>query len=377
VPVLLRDFTGPLVSGALLATEGVFALFVPTIVGRMSDRTRSGLGGRLPFLLVAAPMAALGLIAAPFANSLLLIALAIAVFYIAYFIYFTPYMALYPDLVDDELAGRAQGSVGAWREVGLGLALVGGGLLISLWRPLPFVFAAAVILVITAVFVWRVRGPVMAARSPVRTPSGGRTRGASRRLLRRRPELRAALAANALWETALSALRAFVVLFFIVGLDRSPAFTSAVLGGVVLAAFVAAPVAGVLADRFSHQRVIGISLWVYAIGLSLPLFTTGPWVIVALPFVAFAATTVMTLPFALIMSLMPRDGDNGAATGLFGLSRGVGLIAGPLLAGAAIAASGSTGLFADTEGYTALFGVGALALFASMPLLRRTRAAYD
>ena len=65
-------------------------------------------------------MAALGLIAAPFANSLLLIALAIAVFYIAYFIYFTPYMALYPDLVDDELAGRAQGSVGAWREVGLG-----------------------------------------------------------------------------------------------------------------------------------------------------------------------------------------------------------------------------------------------------------------
>jgi len=108
------------VSGALLATEGVFALFVPTIVGRMSDRTRSRLGGRLPFLLVAAPMAALGLIAAPFANSLLLIALAIAVFYIAYFIYFTPYMALYPDLVDDELAGRAQGSVGAWREVGLG-----------------------------------------------------------------------------------------------------------------------------------------------------------------------------------------------------------------------------------------------------------------
>ena len=49
--------------------------------------------------------------------------------------------------------------MGAWREVGLGLALVGGGLLISLWRPLPFVFAAAVILVITAVFVWRGRGP--------------------------------------------------------------------------------------------------------------------------------------------------------------------------------------------------------------------------
>lgn len=92
VPVLLRDFTGPMVSGALLATAGVFALFVPTIVGRMSDRTRSRLGGRLPFLLVATPVAALGLIAAPFANSLLLIALAIAVFYIAYLIYFTPYM---------------------------------------------------------------------------------------------------------------------------------------------------------------------------------------------------------------------------------------------------------------------------------------------
>lgn len=30
---MVRDFTGPLVSGALLATEGVFALFVPSSTG--------------------------------------------------------------------------------------------------------------------------------------------------------------------------------------------------------------------------------------------------------------------------------------------------------------------------------------------------------
>lgn len=116
-----------------------------------------------------------------------LIALGVAMFYVAYFAYFAPYMALYPDLVPDRLRGRSQGSVGLWREAGLGLALVAGGLLLSLWRPLPFLMAAIVLLGLTALFTLRVRSRA--------TGHGGqrsaRASGvATRHLLRRSSQLR-------------------------------------------------------------------------------------------------------------------------------------------------------------------------------------------
>jgi MFS family permease len=370
-PLFLVDLTGALVAGMLIASEGVFAFIVPTLVGRWSDRMPGGrLGSRLPFLLVAAPLGAAGLLLIPLAGrSVGLIALGVAMFYVAYFAYFAPYMALYPDLVPDRLRGRSQGSVGLWREAGLGLALVAGGLLLSLWRPLPFVMAAIVLLGLTALFTLRVR-----ARA---TGHGGqrsaRASGvATRDLLRRSAQLRAALAANALWETALNALRAFVLLFFTVGLGRSPSFASAVFAVVAVAAFVAAPVAGTLADRFGHRRVMTVALWIYGIGVLVPLFSQATWVIAVVLVVAFAAATVMTLPFGLVMGLMADD-DHGAAAGLFATSRGVGLIAGPLLAGGAVALSDVLDLLPATDGYAAIFAVAGLALLASLPLLRRTR----
>jgi MFS family permease len=141
---------------------------------------------------------------------------------------------------------------------------------------------------------------------------------------------------------------------------------------VAVAAFVAAPVAGTLADRFGHRRVMTVALWIYGIGVLAPLFSQATWVIAVVLPVAFAAATVMTLPFGLVMGLM-QDDDHGAAAGLFATSRGVGLIAGPLLAGGAVALSEELDLLPATNGYAAIFAVASLALLASLPLLRRTR----
>src|SRR3712207_5241255 len=95
LPLLLSGDAGPLVAGAFIAMEGVFALTVPGFVGPWSDRRAS----RLPFLLVAAPVAAAALVLLPFAGPLWLVGLALAAYFGAYYAYFAPYMALYPDLV--------------------------------------------------------------------------------------------------------------------------------------------------------------------------------------------------------------------------------------------------------------------------------------
>ena len=364
LPVIVAAQAGPLVAGALVAIEGVFALSVPLVVGPLSDRS----GRRLPFLAGAGAVAAAALVLIGLSAPLLLIALSVMVFYVAYFTYLTPYYALFPDLVGEAARGRSQGSLGTWREVGLGVGFVAGPTLLALWRPAPFVLAAAVILLITPVF-----GAVVARRQRASGSDGAKMqaqagRGAVRRLLAEHRAIRWFVAANALWELALAALRAFVVLFLTVGLSRSESFASLVLGVVVVAALVAAPLAGWLGDRFGQRRVLAATLWVYGIGLLLPAISTSLYV---LPFVfagALAAVTVMTLPYALLMDLLP-EGDHGSAAAVYGFSRGLGLLAGPLLAGLAIVILEP--VFASTDGYAAIFPVASLAVLASIPLLRR------
>src|SRR3954467_9677701 len=83
-----------------------------------------------------------------------------------------------------------------------------------------------------------------------------------------------------------------------------------------------------------------VALVVYGLGLLVPFVSSVPWVVaLAAPLVAFGGGGTMSLPYALLMPMMPR-GAHGAVTGLYSLSRGVGTSLGPLLAGVAIEAAG-------------------------------------
>jgi len=368
LPVLVAAQAGPVVAGAVVAVEGVFALTVPLVVGPLSDRT----GHRLPFMAGAGAVAASALVLIALSDALVVLALWAALFYLGYFAYLTAYYATFPEVVDEDARGRSQGSLGIWREVGLGVAFVAGPALLGLWRPGPFLLAAGAIVVVTPLFGVFIAPTLKPAAERRREGGRGRERShAVRRLLEEHPAVRWFVAANALWELALAALRAFAVLFITVGLDRSADFASLVLGVVVAAALLAAPVAGWLGDRFGRRRVLAVALWVYGAGLVLPALSDSPYL---LPFVfagAVAAVTVMTLPFAVLMDLLPR-GDEGAAAAVFGVSRGLGLVAGPLLAGAAI--SLGEPVFPGSGGYAAIFVVASLAILASIPLLRRSAA---
>src|SRR6478672_8064706 len=89
-----------------------------------------------------------------FVRSIWLAAIVMAVFFAAYFVAYEPYRALYPDLMDDEIAGRAQSSQAIFRGLGTFLALLGGGLLFSVWDALPFLVAAVVVAVCLGAFGW-------------------------------------------------------------------------------------------------------------------------------------------------------------------------------------------------------------------------------
>lgn len=369
VPVLLQELSGPAVTGILIGGEGLLALFLPVLVGGWSDRLRTRLGGRLPFMIAGAALVVPALVLLPVvAGSVLGIAFVLGVFFIGYFTVYTPYYALYPDLVPEDVRGRSQGFQGGLRSGGLLLGLVGGGLLLSLWRPLPFVIGAAAVVAVTAALLAGVRG---------RLP---RERGAADengfvmawRLVRGERGIRNWMVANALWEAAISALRTFVVLYFTRGLGFSLRGSAAALALVGLVAIIAAPAAGKLADGYGPRPVILVSLVIFAVGLTPPLLTTSTYFVAAIVPIAFAGVAMITLPYTVLMGLLP-EGQHGAGASLFVFSRGLGVLAGPLVAGIAIQVLQGVPVltFSDTEGYAAMFGVTGLFLLASIPVLRR------
>src|SRR3954453_22445854 len=109
LPVVAEGFGGSTVTiGVIIGIEGLVALWLPLLAGTWSDRLRTPLGGRLPFLLAGTPALVVALVALGLVQSIGLAALLLLLFFGAYFACYEPYRALYPDLIDDDNAGRAQ-----------------------------------------------------------------------------------------------------------------------------------------------------------------------------------------------------------------------------------------------------------------------------
>jgi MFS family permease len=361
-PLLLGQSTSSSSAvGLAIGGEGVFALFLPVVIGALSDRTSTRLGGRLPYALFATPLLVLPLAILPFAHSYAQTVGLVSLFFVGYFVYYPPYQALFAELVPASQQGRAQGAQGVMRGLGLGAALVGGGLLLSVWTPLPFALAGFAFALATVVLVREVRGTarVVAPEPPRRAAPG------FLRLVRERRELRTFVAANALWELSFMGLKTFIVLYVVKGLGESVGTASAVIGVVAGAYVVASAVTGRIADRVGIFRMMRIALWVYGIGLLVGAGASslGP-LLVGLPPVALAGAVVMTLPYGLLVQMTPV-GAEGATSGLFGFSRALGAILGPIVVGLTIDVLGP--LFPGTHGY------GAMWLALSVPILLSLR----
>ncbi len=362
--ILIRLAHSPAKVGLLIGGEGAFALVIPIAAGALSDRMpQSPLGRRLPFVLAGAPLVAASLVALPFVPDWGVAATVVLVFFVGYYLYYPPYRALYADLLPRSLYARAQASQAIMRGLGLGVALLAGGLLLGVSQSLPFALAAVatVLTTLALVPVFRLQSRCSDRTLPYEPASVGD-------VLFRNSKLRAFAAANALWELSFAGLKTFIVLYVVRGLGHSPGVASAVIAVVAVAYIVGAPLAARLSGRFGIVTVLRVSSIVYGVGLTVGVVahTLTPLVIGLAP-VALAGAIVQTLPQALAFTLAPA-GSEGAAAGLQDFSRGVGVVLGPIVVGAAIGAS--HGLFPATDGYAAMWPVVGIPVLVAAALLR-------
>lgn len=380
LPVVARRSTSStLIIGLVIVGEGAMAVLVPLLAGAWSDRFRRHGGSRLTFVLAGAPVSFAAMLALAFARTPALLAPLLAIFFAGYFLSYEPYRALYPDLLPSKLAGRAQATQAVCRGLGTIGALIGGGLLLALWLGLPFALAAFLqggsILGLAALLPRvspRSRGRRRRPREEDLQVDVRSLLAGVRRLLRADDRLRLYLAANCLWELSLAALKTFVVLYVTVGLGRSLTSASLIIGAVAVVILGGAIASGLLGDRLGRIRTMRLGLWVYGLSLLVPVFAHSTLaLLLAAPVIALGGGLTMTLPYAILMPLMPDDA-HGAMTGFYSLSRGFGVMLGPVLAGAAIELAG--GAFPGTHGYAAMWTVTSGAVLLSiLPLARLER----
>ena len=123
-------------------------------------------------------------------------------------------------------------------------------------------------------------------------------------------------------------------------------------------------------DRFGIARVIFFSSFLYGGGFLFAGFATvwHNWYFAVIVPLAVAGGLVMTLAWGLLFKLMPEQ-HRGAVSGLATTTKGLGLLLGAPIAGAAIDLAGP--YLPATDGYQVLWPVCGIPILAVTPLVYR------
>ena len=155
VPIFLKEYGISLAMVGLIMTfDNWIAILIQPWIGFVSDRTRTRIGRRKPFMLIGAPIAAVFFCLIPVlhlnlpqAIGALIALMAVAIIMnIAMALFRTPTVALMPDITPSPLRSQANGIINLMGGLGTAIAFLGGAYLYDAGRGLPF-FAAALIMV--------------------------------------------------------------------------------------------------------------------------------------------------------------------------------------------------------------------------------------
>jgi maltose/moltooligosaccharide transporter len=378
LPVILEEILGDIPAkgtliGFAIGGEGIFSSLIPIWVGVVSDRIwTKRWGRRRPFMIFAAPFMAASLMLAPFQPSYISIAVSTFVFFAAYHFYTSPYQSLLPDVTPPGDHGKVQGYQSFMRGGGMFLGMVVAGLVFYRWRPSPFIVCSFLIMIFTYFTVVKIKEP-----EPERTllHNRGSIWDETKRVfvsVRENKPIRRFMIAAFLWEGTLAGLRPFIMLYFLKTLGSTTQTGALLLGLVGVTYMVAGIASGYLADKFGRSRVMRVGLWVYLGGCLLGAFMNNIiWAFAFLPIFGLGGSIVLTLPYAILIRLMPRE-HIGQFTGMFSMMRGFANIIAPLIAGGAIDIAGRifTEDFHPGRQYAVIWLVSAVMIVISLFFFR-------
>lgn len=283
VPLFLKKYVDSMgARNAIMTIDNIFALFLIPLVAVWSDKTRTKIGRRMPFILVTLPVSAILFSALPFAaaSSIVLLLTLIVALNIFKQGARGPVVALMPDIIPGKYRSEANGVINmAGAAAGIIATLALGPLMnpsISLpflgptTGKAPFVIAALLVLVsVLLLFIFvKERRPGEAAApgdtstSPSSDPEERAPVIASLRAIAGAQEKSALLILVSifLWFFAYQGVLPCLSTYMLDVVGVSVGQTSLAMGAAAVAMIVFAVPAGVLAARLGRKRVVRGSL---------------------------------------------------------------------------------------------------------------------
>ena len=123
IPLILKNTfgLGETVTGAIMAADNVLALFLLPVFGSLSDKVKTPIGRRMPFILGGTALAFVFIMLLPFADNtenLILFVVGLFILLIAMGTYRSPAVALMPDLTPKALRSKANAIINLMGAVG-------------------------------------------------------------------------------------------------------------------------------------------------------------------------------------------------------------------------------------------------------------------
>jgi MFS family permease len=160
IPDIVGFGLAPSLALFIMTWDNIINMFIQPWVGAKSDQTWNRFGRRKPWILIGAPIALLGFIFIPVAQTLLAFAVFILITNLGMALFRSPTVAWLGDLFEPNDRSKANGIINLMGGIGGLLAYFGGGILFnSFGRSAPFIAGAAVAtLALIVVFIF-VREP--------------------------------------------------------------------------------------------------------------------------------------------------------------------------------------------------------------------------
>ncbi|NQS92071.1 MAG: MFS transporter [Chloroflexi bacterium] len=347
-------------TGAIMGIDNLAAIFILPMIGIWSDRIRTPIGRRYPFILTAAPLAALAFIAMPLAVNLIkpenngtlsgntvpfsLFMIATAVVLLAMAILRTPVISLMPDLIPSPLRSKANGVINFMGGVGFIIGSFGLAILFDIKPLYPFLGAAIIlILAVFLLFITTKEPAVEDLPHPEEHETSeeeqavSALKGVSVIPIKYRKSLFALLGAIFLLFVAYEGIGAFFTSYAINELGVSEGFAPTLFGLAGVTFILFAIPAGFIGAKYGRRRTIMAGIILFGLDMMLGYFVTSSTqmgIVLAVSGIGWALINVNTLP--MVIDTTDDVRLLGTYTGLYYLASQIGAAFAPLMMGSVI-----------------------------------------
>jgi len=155
VPLFLANKfnLAPIWIGFFMTLDNIAALFIQPPVGAWSDRLRTPIGRRIPFILIGAPIGALAFGIIPIAAVLPLFVACTSTLLLSMAFWRTPVVALMPDITPSQYRSQANGIINLMGGIGTIIASLVGSTLYEINVAFPFWMGSGLV-VLAAILVF-------------------------------------------------------------------------------------------------------------------------------------------------------------------------------------------------------------------------------